>query len=377
MNIGSGVDDAPDGASAARRASEEAGESLTGTVDLALVFASADHVGSLGGCVDAVREVLDPRHIIGGIAQGVVGPGTEIEAGPAVAVWAAEMPGARFSPFRSWTVQRPEGGVVVAGWPDAGPDDLSIVLADPFTYPMGDVARRVSASGRHRIIGGLVTAGRGGTELAIQDGVHGDGAVGVVISGAAIDTVVSQGCRPVGEPFVVTAAEGNVILELGGRLATERLTELFETAGDEDRRLIETGLHIGLVADEYRDDFVAGDFLIRGVLGADAERGAIAIGERVEPGRTVQFQVRDAASAHRDLTGRLDADPRVAGTLLFTCNGRGRAFFGLPNHDVEAVTAGLGQSRIAGAFCAGEVGPVGAEAFVHGFTASLAVFRDA
>jgi len=198
--------------------------------------------------------------------------------------------------------------------------------------------------------------------------------VGVFLEGVDVETVVSQGCRPIGDAFVVTRAERNFVEELGGKPAMARLQELAANATDDERELLQRGLHMGLVVDEHKAEFVRGDFLVRNVLGADQESGAVAVGDRVSVGQTVQFHVRDAAAADEDLREMLaGVDARAA--LVFTCNGRGRHLFGVPDHDAGLVDQLLGPIPAAGAFCAGEIGPVGGRNFLHGFTASLALFR--
>jgi small ligand-binding sensory domain FIST len=195
--------------------------------------------------------------------------------------------------------------------------------------------------------------------------------------GVKIDTVVSQGCRPIGNPYVVTRAERNVIYELAGRPALERLLEMASSGSipEGDVALVNQGLHLGQVIDEHRDRFERGDFLVRNVLGADRENGAIAVGDVVEVGRTVQFHVRDAGTADEDLRLALGGRGEAAGALLFTCNGRGQRLFGEPDHDAGVFDEQVG-APVAGFFAAGEFGPVGGRTFVHGFTASLALFRD-
>jgi small ligand-binding sensory domain FIST len=186
--------------------------------------------------------------------------------------------------------------------------------------------------------------------------------------------VVSQGCRPIGAPLTVTAADRNRILALAGMPAAERLQQLLQQATPAERELLRRGgLHIGLVVDEVRDDYGPGDFLIRGVLDIDTEAGSVTVGDLVPVGQTVQFHVRDATTADADLATRLDGIGPAAGSLLFTCNGRGQHLFGVPDHDVTAVERQLG-GAVAGAFCAGEIGPVVRRSFLHGFTASLTVF---
>jgi small ligand-binding sensory domain FIST len=209
----------------------------------------------------------------------------------------------------------------------------------------------------------------------LDAGVHTSGAVGAFLGPTArLATVVSQGCRPIGEPLVVTRAERNMIYELAGRPALERLTELFEASDPDDKRLLAGGLHVGRVIDEHKLDFQRGDFLVRNVLGGDKASGAIAVGDVVEVGSTVQFHVRDADTADEDLRSLL-AGECAEGALLFTCNGRGTRLFGVADHDAEVVSEALDGAPVAGFFAAGELGPVGGRNFLHGFTASIALFE--
>jgi small ligand-binding sensory domain FIST len=216
--------------------------------------------------------------------------------------------------------------------------------------------------------------GPGGNRLVLDGLVVDDGAVGALLpAGALVTTVVSQGCRPIGDPMTVTRSEGQVVYELAGRPALERLVELLGSLSEEERALAQQGIHLGHVIDEHKAEFGRGDFLIRNVLGGDREAGAIAVGDDVELGATVQFQVRDAASADEDLRELL-AGEHASGALVFTCNGRGIRLFGEPDHDAEVVDAHVEGGATAGMFCAGEVGPVGGRSFLHGFTASVLLF---
>jgi small ligand-binding sensory domain FIST len=195
-----------------------------------------------------------------------------------------------------------------------------------------------------------------------------------------VGTVVSQGCRPIGPTMVVTAAEENLLLELAGQPALARLEEIVSGLDEEDRDLVASGLQIGIAMDEYAERHERGDFLIRGVLGIDPGREAVAIGDVVEIGRTVRFQVRDAATADEDLyellSAYLEQGGRVDGALLFSCNGRGSTMFGTADHDAAALRDTLGPIGVAGFFAAGEVGPVAGHNHVHGFTASMLVFGE-
>jgi len=269
------------------------------------------------------------------------------------------------------------------GWPDelAFEPQALLLLADPYSFPTEPVLGWIDE--RHPglpVIGGLASAGRGpgGNRLVHGTEVGTSGAVGVLLGpGVQIDVVVSQGCRPFGRPLVVTKAEGNVIHELAGRPALERLVaQANDTLSEHEVELLERGgLHVGRVVDEHRDNFGRGDFLVRNVLGADRRTGAIAVGDVVEVGTTVQFHLRDADTAYEDLHEMLHGRSADA-ALLFTCNGRGTRLFDGPDHDVGVLTDSLGPLPLAGFFAAGEVGPVGEHNFLHGFTASVALLRD-
>ncbi|HMF13874.1 MAG TPA: FIST C-terminal domain-containing protein, partial [Gemmataceae bacterium] len=207
------------------------------------------------------------------------------------------------------------------------------------------------------------------------------GAVAALIHGAVrISSVVSQGCRPIGQPFVVTRAEANVIHELGGVPPLVQLKEMFKTLTEREQQLVRHGLHVGRVLNEYQDEFHRGDFLVRNVIGADPQSGAIAIGDYVRPGQTVQFHVRDEETADEDLrhllaNSRKQAAPQPRGALLFTCNGRGTRLFSSADHDALCIRKSLGEIPLAGFFAQGEIGPVTGKNFLHGFTASVAIFQ--
>jgi small ligand-binding sensory domain FIST len=193
-------------------------------------------------------------------------------------------------------------------------------------------------------------------------------------------TVVSQGCRPIGKPMVVTKAERNVIYELGGRPALIQLKELFDTLPTREQRQVQQALHVGRVMSEYKDHFEQGDFLVRNVVGIDPAAGAVAITDYLRPGQTVQFHVRDEQAADgelREMLAQARHDlPHAAGGLLFTCNGRGSRLFSDQSHDAQCIAAALGPIPLAGFFAQGEIGPIGRQNFTHGFTASVALFDE-
>lgn len=345
--------------------------------DLVVCFASTHHVGAFEDIGPAVHNILEPRVLVGGTAVAVVGGSHEVEENPALALFAARFDDVTLTPVTLRMQETPDGAALT-GWPSLdGPPASLLLFADPFTFPVDAFLQRVNRDlPGLQIIGGLASsaASPGGNRLVLDDRVVDEGAVGVFVDGGIeVRTLVSQGCRPIGRPYVVTRAEQNLIEELAGKPAIERLQELAGDATEEERELLRHGLHMGLVVDEHKAEFGRGDFLVRNLLGADQSSGALAVGEQVAVGQTVQFHVRDAAAADEDLREMLsgvDADA----ALLFTCNGRGRHLFTVPDHDAGMVEKLLGPIPLAGAFCAGEIGPVGGRNFLHGFTASLALF---
>ena len=381
--VGAGLSGAAGAARAGAEAARQARESLGAAgADLACLFLSADHLDDAEDALEAARAELEPASLIGCVAQGVLGRDRELEEGPGVAVWAAGLPGSRIETFSAVAFGTDEG-VAVGGVPPLDDADLVLLLADPFTFPASAFLAELSAvEGEVPVIGGLATGTTepGAQALFLDGEVLIDGAVGAVVRGARVRTVVSQGCAPVGSDSVVTSAEENVVLELAGKPALERLrSELGSLTEEQQRLAARGGILAGLVIDENRSEYRRGDYLMRGLVGADEDSGALAIGEAVRVGQTLRFHVRDARSADEDLRENLAHalyGETAAGALLFTCNGRGTNMFQQPNHDARAVTEALGGDALAGFFCAGEIGPVGGKPFLHGFTATAAIFLE-
>jgi small ligand-binding sensory domain FIST len=353
--------------------------------DLAVVFVTAPMTGALEDAVRAIRTLLAPACLVGVTAHAVLAGAVGVEGEAAIVLWAARLD-ADCVPVRITASGDGSDGFTFAGLGPLAdiaaiqPGGSLLVFPDPFSFPVEDFLTALSgAAPGLPVSGGLASAGSGPGQnrLVLDDALYTDGAVGVLLPRAPI-TVVAQACRPIGQPFIVTKAEQNLIVELGGRPAFERLMEMVNALPDDERALAARGLHCGIVADEHKTDFARGDFLVRGVLGAVRERGAVAIGGEVVVGSTVQFQVRDPASAGADLASLLDGK-RADGALVFTCTGRGTAMFGNPHHDADILDDllhGTGPRRpaIAGMFAAGELGPVGNRNAIHTFTASLALF---
>jgi small ligand-binding sensory domain FIST len=356
-------------------------EQLGERPDLVTVFVTPPHAGALEDTVRTIDDVLHPLVVLGCAAESVVGPHREVEHAAAIAVFAAHT-----GPVLPLALQASEdglGALRVTGWPEApsfSPSAL-VLVADPYSFPIESFLAWIDD--HHPglpVIGGMASAARGpgGNRLALGRVVSSTGAVGALLGpGIEVETVVSQGCRPFGRPLVVTRAESNVIFELAGRPALERLvTQAHDTLSEDEVAVVEHGgLQVGRVIDEHRDAFGPGDFLVRNVIGADRTSGAVAVGDTVAVGTTVQFHLRDSHSAHEDLRTMLSGR-RADGALVFTCNGRGTRMFDQPHHDVSLLAQELGPLPLAGCFAAGELGTIGGRNFLHGFTASVALLRD-
>lgn len=353
--------------------------------DLAVVFVSKAYGAAIRPVMDGLADAVPAQVVLGATVEGLLAAGVEHESGPAVAVWLARLPGAVLVPLALEYAQTADGGSFV-GWPaeldDGWPPHASLLLlADPFSCPLEELLKRMDED--HPgvpVMGGMASGGYepGCNTLVVNQRSYDSGAVGVVIGGGVrIRPVVSQGCRPIGRPLVITKADANVIIELGGRSALERLREIYADLSPADRDLVRTSLHVGRVASEYKDSFQRGDFLVRTVMGADPDSGVLAIGDLVRTGQTVQFHVRDSASAHDDLVELLSrekaAGARPAGALVFTCNGRGTRLFSQPHHDAACLQESLGPLPAIGFFAQGEIGPIGHRNCLHGFTASIAL----
>ena len=349
--------------------------------DLACVFVSGADPDQVEEALQRASHTLRARTVIGCSASGVIGAAQGVEAASAVSVWAAVLPGVRIKAFHLEVIRTPQG-MAILGLPEGeDADQVAVVLADPFSFPADGFVEQANDALGLPLVGGMATGhrGPGSTRLLLDHRVVDRGAVGVVLGGpVGAQAMVSQGCRPVGPPMTVTAAEGNVLLELAGLPAINKLEQVVGSLPPHDQALVSAGLQIGIAIDEYLDDHERGDFLVRGILGLDRVRGGIAIGDVVDVGSTVRFQVRDASSADDDLRSMLLQLRRsfatVEGALLFSCNGRGTNLFTSADHDVLAMRQGLSASGIAGFFAAGEIGPVGGRNHLHGFSAAVLVF---
>ncbi len=389
-NFATGLSQRDDARQAGQEAARLALAKLEGPPHLALVFASGFDGDVFTELAAAVHDALATDCLIGCAAESLVYDATEIEGARGVVVWLAHLPDVTLVPMHL-QFERTEEGVAMLGWPESLGDTLPagstlLLLADPYSFPTDVLLTHLN---RHQagipVFGGMASGPlpAGDNRLIFGDRAFDDGAVGVLIHGnIRVRNVVSQGCRPIGRPFVVTKAQDNILLELGGRPALAQLQELYQQLSSEEQQLAQRGLHVGQVINEYQDQFRRGDFLVRNVQGIDSKAGSIAIGDYARVGQTVQFHVRDATTADEDLhelllAVRREAGSECAGALVFTCNGRGSRLFPEPHHDAQAVAQQWAALPTAGFFAQGEIGPVGGKNFLHGFTASIALFERA
>ena len=356
--------------------------------DLAVLFVSKHHGPPFGRIAEEVQRQIGSRMLVGCVGQAVLGGAREIEGEPAISLWLASLPGSTLTPMRLEYQRNGAGGSFV-GWPASLADTWAdgsglLLLAEPFSFPADVLLERLNNDHpQTAVFGGMASGGLAPSENRLFFGGEelDTGAVAVLIEGGVkIHTVVSQGCRPIGQSWVITKAEHNEIYSLGGKPPLARLQALLETLPTHEKQLLQRGLHIGRVINEYQSEFHRGDFLVKNVIAADTSDGSIAIGDYVRAGQTVQFHLRDDKTADedlRELLGRaavaLERSP--AGALLFTCNGRGTQLFDHPHHDAAMLQETFGDIPLAGFFAQGEIGPIGGQNFLHGFTASVVLFE--
>ena len=361
--------------------------------DILLVFPSREHALEQGRIPEFLAERFSTALLLGCTAGGVIGGGREIENHSALSLIAGKMPGVHMHPFRIEPGPLPSLDESPRTWRSAiglhdAPDNLHFFLfADPFSTSADVLLKGLDyAYPNAPKLGGLASAASapGGNALYLAERVHADGAVGVAIWGEVrIDPVVAQGGIPIGKPVQVTRCDRQVIYELDGKPALEVFQEAVEALEIELEKGQAGAFVLGIQADSLAESPRAGDFLIRNVLGIDPKANAIAIAAVVEAGQTVQFHLVGADSAALELRQLLtryrereSAPP--AGALLFSCNGRGTNLYGSPDHDSNLFHEIVGREvPLAGFFCAGEIGPVAGQTYVHGMTSSFGIIRPA
>jgi small ligand-binding sensory domain FIST len=385
MTVAQATSTDTDSVQAAREVVESVREKLGGErPDLAFYFVSTHHLSQLEAAARTLAADLGAPHLLGCTGETIIGGEVEYENQPAFSLWAGTFPTADIRSAHL-TLEQTLDGFAFLGIPEipSGPATL-LLLGEPYTFPTDAFIKRMAEDYPElQVLGGMSSgaSSAGENRLFLGSDVLVDGAVAAVVSGGTrVRPLVSQGCRPFGKRLVITKAEQNFILELGGRPALEKLREQLQELTPHERGLLERGPHVGIAIDAGKEQYRRGDFLVRNIIGIRSEDGAIAITDMVKPGLTIQYHLRDADTASEDLqlllgeAGSAGAQPH--GALLFSCNGRGRRLFDVANHDAGTVSRELGPIPLAGFFAAGEIGPVGGQNFLHGFTASLALFEE-
>ena len=366
------------------------GQLRTVKVSLGLVFITPRYFAQAAQILEILR-IHGQIPLLAGCSSGSLIAGAEeledAEAGIAVALYA--LPGAELKATH-FTQEDVEKAASNAGyWPQrtgvgASGNNGWLVFADPFRLD-GEawLDSWNAAYAPLPVLGGLASGDHTAqsTQVYLNGEVFEEGGVAISVAGPIeLVGVISQGCTPIGETWTLTHVEGNLIHKIANRAAYEVLAETFNSMSTTDQRKSRGNLFVGLVMNEYLEEFHRGDFLVRNLIGVDPQTGTIAVGALPRPGQTVQFQRRDAAAATEDMAALLSRakehlqDATIFGGCLCSCNGRGRGLFGTPNHDAKMIQESLGPMGLAGFFCNGEIGPVGKKNFLHGYTASLALF---
>ncbi len=364
------------------------GKGPAGTYDLGVLFLSMMSHESVEEVIEGIRAQVDISHLLVGTCAGIIGGEVEVENRPAASLLLAKLPGVTISPFyldqsRLTELKEPsDWHAFFDFFPNEKP--VFLLLPDPFILDINFMMNGINAAYPNcPMIGGIASGANQphGNSLFLDDTFYDEGVVGLALTGdITVDTVVSQGCRPIGDVFVVTHAEENIIHELSGRPFIEVIQEVIKNASPRDQGLIQQALLIGVTIDEQKKGYKRGDFLIRSLMRLDQDTGAGMIGDVIEAGQSIQFHVRDAETAVEDLNELLILQQqrmegrKPEGALVFTCNGRGENLFSCKHHDIETLQDHLGPLPAAGFFCAGEIGPIGSKAFLHGFTNSMALF---
>lgn len=359
--------------------------------DLLLYFATPHFEDDLDDIIPKLTDAYPDATLIGCTAEGTIGANREVERAPSMSLLVASMPGVEIRSF-TLTQGQLQTATGQAAWEslvgvskESSP--VFVACGDPFSIDVQSFVDGVNeAFPQAFLFGGIASAAEapGQNRLIFDDAILEEGIVGVALTGnLTVQGVVSQGCRPIGKPFVVTKASSNVIHELGGRPSLAQLQSVYSRLGPHEERLVRQALLIGQAIDEYKDSLQLGDFLIHNIVGADHNSGAIAIAGPARVGTTVQFHVRDADCADADLRQLLatrvadSGQKPIAGAMFFGCNGRGSRMWPESNHEINVLHEIVGDIPTAGFFCAGEFGPIGGKNFIHAFTASIALFRPA
>ena len=360
--------------------------------DLIVLFVSSHHAEEEGYAkIPAlVRRHFGEGLLLGCSARGVIGAGREVEQRPGLAMTAAHLPDVKVLPFYVDEGDLPDKDPAPETWEvlantRAASEPTFILLSDPFSVDTNDLLSGLDyAFPGCTKVGGLASGSRQshGNTLYLREHVYRSGCVGVSLQGrVAVDTLVAQACRPVGEPMRVTACDDKALLKVDGRKPLEVLGTLFDDSTGRDRELVGSSLKIGIAMDPVKEAAKLGDFLIRNIIGVDFELGALAVSDTLREGMTVQFHIRDAETSAQEVEDALsiyahehtiDED---SGALLFSSLGRGSNLYSRPDHDTDMFRREIGPMPLTGFFCDGEIGPAGGSTSLHAYTSSFAIFR--
>lgn len=357
-------------------------------VSLGTVFMTPHLFPSAGQILELLRVHARVPLLIGCSSTGLIQGDSEIENSPGLVAGLYHLPGAdlKVARFTGEQVEEADGPAYWHSATGVNPESTNgwLVLADPFHLDCERWLRVWEEAWPGKpILGGLASGDPSQTTTQIyHDGeVFEDGGIALSVGGEVnLAKLISQGCTPIGQTWTITRAEPNLIHEIGNRPAYEVLMETVSDLPPKVQARCRGNLFVGLVMNEYLDDFQRGDFLIRNILGADPASGSLVVGALPREGQTMQFQRRDSDAADEDLVALLEKadeelrDREILGGCLCCCNGRGKRLFGRPGHDAGKIQSRIGPFGLTGFFCNGEIGPVGGKNFLHGYTASLALF---
>lgn len=380
----------PDFGGAVDAAAEGVQEGLEGPPDVIFAFPSAGYGDAPWDLIDKLERSFPGTPIVGCVGGGIIGDGREVEGIRGLSLTAARLPGVEVQPISLDNNMLPAPDAPAEAWralfglPEGAVPHF-VITSDPATFDVERLIQGIDlAWPQGTCIGGVASGARrpGGHLLFAGDEVLQGGAAGVVLTGdLTVDTVVAQGCRPIGAPMFVTRGEGRLIAELDGRPATQVIAELFEGLPPEEKGLFRTSLFIGLVMEPSQQLYRQGDFLIRNIMGVDPHEGTLAVGARVSAQQVVQFHLRDARTSEEDLRALLKGERAAqegtppAGALMFSCLGRGEGLYGQPDVESRVLQGTFGAIPAGGFFCNGEIGPVHGRTFLHGYTSALGLFR--
>ena len=389
---------------------QQATAQLGAAPNLAFVFVSTAFSSEYSRLLPLLHSHLNVAHIIGCSGTGVVGMNDEfpeeVEEGPALSLTLAHLPNVDIQSFHLIAEDLPDLDSPPEQWsklidvsPEAQPS--FILMADPFSSGTSELLQGMDfAYPGCPKVGGLagIEGFNRSSGLFCNKKVHKEGIVGVALSGDIVmDTIVAQGCRPIGELYRVSEGDRNIMLKLAqddlgedaeSETPLEVLQNIFQDLDEADRELAQNALFIGVAQSGFKPSLTRRDFLIRNLVGVDPRNGSIAVADKIRPGMRIQFHMRDAQTSAEDLENLLrryrverlennldgeKAQHSPIGALLFSCTGRGAELYEEANFDSDLFEQYLGPLPIGGFFCNGEIGPVGATTFLHGFTSVFGI----